>query len=60
MTPLMNRLAALGAALIITAGVIVVAELGGLYVTHRAEVAAKPKPQEYIINLQTPAAHKVP
>jgi hypothetical protein len=56
MQPIMIRLAALGAALMITAAVIVIAEMGGLYVTHRAEVAGRPapKPTEVIINLNTP------
>ncbi|MGD0192154.1 MAG: hypothetical protein ABSD74_15550 [Rhizomicrobium sp.] len=56
----MTRIVALGAALVITAAVIVFAEFGGLYITNKAEIAGRPKPQEYIINLQPPPAHKVP
>jgi hypothetical protein len=60
MESLVTRIVALGAALVITAAVIVFAEFGGLYITNKAEIAGRPKPQEYIINLQPPPAHKVP
>jgi hypothetical protein len=60
MDSLVTRIVALGAALLITAAVIVFAEFGGFYVTSTVEVAGRPKPQEYIINLQPPPPHKNP
>jgi len=49
-----NRIMALGAALLITAAVFTAAMVGGLYITHKAEIAGRPRPQEYIITLQPP------
>jgi hypothetical protein len=62
MEGLMTRLVALGAALVITIGVLAVAGLASRYISDRTRPAPKPPqaPQEYIINLTTPSTKKGP
>ncbi len=60
---LITRLVAVGAALVITVGIVAVTGLAGYYLTNHiraASPAASSKPREYVIDLQPAHPHQVP